>query len=185
MVVIASPARVAAILAGTLWFALLLPGGASILESSVSATIANPIVSVAALTKIQPLLAQADDLQPHHRRTPSSQRHRRHHWQKRRHPLCPATLGTPVTGPGMAANTCGSLGTTLSNPPTAPPSPPVFGSNIPADGPGWTGAGNGEHRARASSGQPFRKSRHLSFLRQSVLLGLCSAMPSNWVDWRW
>jgi WXXGXW repeat (2 copies) len=62
MVVIASPARVAAILAGTLWFALLLPGGASILESSVSATIANPIVSVAALTKIQPLLAQADDL---------------------------------------------------------------------------------------------------------------------------
>src|SRR4051812_34645137 len=38
--------------------------------------------------------------QPHHRRTPSSQRHRRHHWQKRRHPLCPATLGTPVTGPG-------------------------------------------------------------------------------------
>jgi hypothetical protein len=58
------PARVAAILAGTFWFALLLPGGASILGSSVSATIPNPIVSVAALTKIQPLLAQADDLAP-------------------------------------------------------------------------------------------------------------------------
>ena len=182
MVVIASPARVAAILAGTLWLALLLPGGASILESSVSATIADPIVSVAALTKIQPLLAQADDLAAPP--SPDAQRHRRHHWQKRRHPLCPATLGTPVTGPGMAANTCGSLGATLSNPPTAPPSAPVFGSNIPADGPGWTGAGSGEHRARASSGLPFRKSRHLSCLRQSVSLGLCSAMPSNWVDLR-
>jgi hypothetical protein len=64
MVVSASPARVAAILAGTLGLALLLPGDASVVGSSFSATIANPIVSLAALTKVQPLLAQADDLGP-------------------------------------------------------------------------------------------------------------------------
>jgi WXXGXW repeat (2 copies) len=64
MVVTATPARIAAILAGTLWFALLLPGGASLVGSSVSAAVANPAVPVADLTKLQPLLAQADDLAP-------------------------------------------------------------------------------------------------------------------------
>ena len=62
MVVTASPARVAAILAGTVGFALLLPGGASLVGISVSAMIANPMVSMAALTNVQPLLAQVDDL---------------------------------------------------------------------------------------------------------------------------
>src|SRR4051812_46733632 len=127
MVVIASPARVAAILAGTLWFALLLPGGASMLESSVSATIA---------TKIQPLLAQADDLAA----PPSPDA------IVTTPPPASLAEASPPPLPGYAwdpghwawdgGDTCGSLGTTLSNPPTAPPSPPVFGSNIPADGPG-------------------------------------------------
>jgi hypothetical protein len=62
MVVTASLARVAAILAGNLWFALLPPGAASLVGSSVSATIANSLVSVVDLTKGQPLLAQANDL---------------------------------------------------------------------------------------------------------------------------
>jgi hypothetical protein len=62
--VTASPTRTAAILAGTLWFALLLPGGASVVGSSVSAAVANLIVSVADLAKAQPLLALADDLAP-------------------------------------------------------------------------------------------------------------------------
>jgi hypothetical protein len=120
MVVIASPARVAAILAGTLWFALLLPGGASILESSVSATVANQIVSVAALTKIQPLLAQADDLAA----PPSPDA------IVTTPPPASLAEASPPPLPGYAwdpghwawdgADTCGSLGTTLSNPPTAP-----------------------------------------------------------------
>ena len=54
MVVTASPARAAAILAGTLGFALLLPGGGSLIGSSVSAALANLIVSVADLAKAQP-----------------------------------------------------------------------------------------------------------------------------------
>jgi hypothetical protein len=62
--VTASPTRTAAILAGTLWFALLLPEGASLVGSSVSAALANLIVSVADLAKAQPLLALADDLAP-------------------------------------------------------------------------------------------------------------------------
>jgi hypothetical protein len=64
MVVTANPARVAAILAGTLAFALLLPGGASLVGRSGSAPRAVPTVSVVDLPKIQPLLAQADDLAP-------------------------------------------------------------------------------------------------------------------------
>jgi hypothetical protein len=62
MVVTASHARVAAILADTLGFALLPPGAASLVRSSVSATMAIPMVSVAALTKVRPLLVQTDDL---------------------------------------------------------------------------------------------------------------------------
>ncbi len=62
MVVTASPARVAVILAGSLGFALLAPGGAPLVGSSVSATMVNPIVSVVEVTKLQRLLAQADDL---------------------------------------------------------------------------------------------------------------------------
>jgi hypothetical protein len=42
MVITASPVRVAAILAGSFGFALLLLGGASFVESSVSAAIAIP-----------------------------------------------------------------------------------------------------------------------------------------------
>ena len=64
MVVGASPARVAAILAGTLGFALLRPGGTSLVGSSVSAMIAVPMVSIVDLTNVRPLLAQADDLAP-------------------------------------------------------------------------------------------------------------------------
>lgn len=59
-------------------------------------------------------------------------------------------LGTPVIGPGMAANTFGSLGNTLSNLPTARPSLPDIGNTTPADGRGLSAAGGGEHRARAS-----------------------------------
>jgi hypothetical protein len=62
MVVIANPARVSAILAGGLGFALLSPGGASLIGRSVSAAIANHIVSVVDLTEVQLLLARADDL---------------------------------------------------------------------------------------------------------------------------
>jgi hypothetical protein len=62
MVVSASPARVVAILAGALGFALLLPGGAASVGGSVSAMVAIPMVSVVDLTKVQPSLAQADDL---------------------------------------------------------------------------------------------------------------------------
>jgi hypothetical protein len=64
MMVTASPARGAAIVAGTLWFALLLPGGASVVGSSVSTMVAIPIVSMVEITKAQPLLAQADALAP-------------------------------------------------------------------------------------------------------------------------
>jgi hypothetical protein len=64
MMVTASPARGAAILAGTLGFALLLPGGASVVGSSVPTMIAIPIVSMVEITKAQPLLAQADALAP-------------------------------------------------------------------------------------------------------------------------
>ena len=64
MLVTASPARVVAILTGALGSALLLSGVASVVGSSVSATIANPIVSVVDLAKVQPLLAQADDMAP-------------------------------------------------------------------------------------------------------------------------
>jgi hypothetical protein len=62
MVATASPARVTAILAGVLGFALLSPEGASLIGRSVSAAIVNPIVSVVDLTEVQLLLAQADDL---------------------------------------------------------------------------------------------------------------------------
>jgi WXXGXW repeat (2 copies) len=64
MVVTASPARVAEILVGTLASALLLLGGAALVGSSASAMIAVPMVSAVAPTKVQPLLAQADDLAP-------------------------------------------------------------------------------------------------------------------------
>jgi hypothetical protein len=64
MVTTARPARVAAILAGSFGFALLLLGGVSLVETSVSATIAIPIVSVVDLAKVQRLLAQVDDLAP-------------------------------------------------------------------------------------------------------------------------
>jgi hypothetical protein len=64
MVTTARPARVAAILAGGFGFALLLLGGVSLVETSVSATIAIPIVSVVDLAKVQRLLAQVDDLAP-------------------------------------------------------------------------------------------------------------------------
>jgi hypothetical protein len=59
-VVTANPARVTVILAGTLWFALLLPGG--LVGSSVSATKAVLLVPTVDLTKVQPLLARVDDL---------------------------------------------------------------------------------------------------------------------------
>ena len=62
----------------------------------------------------------------------------------------PATRGTLVIGPGMAPSTFGSLGSTLSNPPTARLSLPATGSNTLADGRGLTAAGGGEHRARAN-----------------------------------
>jgi len=58
-----SPARVAGILAGVIRFVLLLPGAASLVGSSVSATIAIPMVLVVDLSP-RPLLAQADDLAP-------------------------------------------------------------------------------------------------------------------------
>jgi hypothetical protein len=64
MVTTARPARVAAILAGSFGFALLLLGGVSLVETSVSATIAIPIVSVVDLSKVQRLLAQVDYLAP-------------------------------------------------------------------------------------------------------------------------
>jgi hypothetical protein len=64
MLATASPARVTAILAGVLGFALLSPGGASLIGRSVFAAIANPIVSVVDLAEVQLLLAQADDLAP-------------------------------------------------------------------------------------------------------------------------
>jgi len=60
MVVSASPAPVAAILAGALGFTLLMPGGAA----SVGSSTAVPVVSLVDLTRAQPLLAQADDLAP-------------------------------------------------------------------------------------------------------------------------
>jgi hypothetical protein len=157
MVVIASPARVAAILAGTLWFALLLPGGASILESSVSATVANQIVSVAALTKIQPLLAQADDLAA----PPSPDAIVTTPPPASLAEASPPPLPGYAWDPGHWAWDGGQYvwqpGNYIIQPTNGATSPPVFGSNIPADGPGWTGAGSGEHRARASSGQPFRR----------------------------
>ena len=62
MVITASPARVAAILAGILGFALLPPGVAFLGGSSGAAMTAGPLVSVIELTKVRPLLAQADDL---------------------------------------------------------------------------------------------------------------------------
>jgi WXXGXW repeat (2 copies) len=64
MVATASPARATAILGGVLGFALLSPGGGSLIGRSVSAAIANPIVSAVDLTGSQLLLAQADDLAP-------------------------------------------------------------------------------------------------------------------------
>ena len=64
MVVSASPARAAAVLAGTLGFTLILPGSATVVGSSASGTTAIPMISMVYLTKIQPLLAQADDLAP-------------------------------------------------------------------------------------------------------------------------
>src|SRR2546423_145703 len=64
MLATASPARVAAILAGSLGVALLLPGDASLVGSSASATMAISMASMVHPPKIQPLLAQADDPAP-------------------------------------------------------------------------------------------------------------------------
>jgi hypothetical protein len=59
MVVTASPARVAVILAGTLGFALLPPGAASLVRSSVSATMAIAMVSMGCPHQ-SPAIARAD-----------------------------------------------------------------------------------------------------------------------------
>src|SRR5947209_8169111 len=67
-------------------------------------------------------------------------------------------FGTPVIGPGMEANTFGSLGSTLSNPPTVRPILPVIGDNTLSGGHGLTAVGGGEPRAWASRGRQERQS---------------------------